>query len=98
MVDTSAAGDKEEAGDVTESEDAMMEETQNEGKDDRSETQSSTNQETKTIPNAKNKETKKRKCSGEGGAPERGDLPEVGVGNAPDHSSSTCRWLDERGF
>ncbi len=64
MVDTSAAGDKEEVGDVTESEDAMMEETENEGKDDRSETQSSTNQETKTIPNAKNKETKKRKCSG----------------------------------
>ena len=34
----------------------------------------------------------------EGGAPERGDPPEGGVGDAPDHSSSTCRRLGERGF
>ena len=34
----------------------------------------------------------------EGGAPERGDPPKGGVGNAPDHSSSTCRRLGERGF
>ena len=33
----------------------------------------------------------------EGGAPERGDPPEGGVGDAPDHSSSTWR-LGERGF
>ena len=64
VVDTSAPGelsDKEEAGDVIEGDDTMMEETQNEGKDDRSETQGSTIQEAKTIPNAKNKEMKKRK-------------------------------------
>ena len=30
---------------------------------------------------------------GEGGAPERGDPPEGGVGDAPDHSSSICRRL-----
>ena len=63
--------DKEEAGDVTEGEDTMIEETENEGKDDRSVTQGNTNQETKTIPNAKNKETKKEmynkgRDSGEG--------------------------------
>ena len=33
-----------------------------------------------------------------GGAPERGDPPEGGVGDAPDHSSSTCRRLGDRGF
>ena len=34
----------------------------------------------------------------QGGAPERGDPPEGGVGDAPDHSSSTCRRLGDRGF
>ena len=35
---------------------------------------------------------------GEGGAPERGDPPKGGVGDAPDHSSSTGRRLSKRGF
>ena len=34
----------------------------------------------------------------EGGASERGNPPKGGVGDAPDHSSSTCRRIGERGF
>ena len=36
-------------------------------------------------------------AGGEDGAPERGEPPEGGVGDAPDHSSSTCWRLGKRG-